>query len=43
MGQRLPVTLVTRNRNDKIKDLRTAAYVNAIRKIARSYLDVGIY
>ena len=35
--------LETRNRNDKIKDLRTAAYVNAIRKIARSYLDVGIY
>jgi glutamate dehydrogenase (NAD(P)+) len=35
--------LETRNSNDKIKDLRTAAYVNAIRKIARSYLDVGIY
>ncbi len=29
--------------NDKIHDLRTAAYVSAIRKIARSYLDVGVY
>jgi len=28
---------------DKIKDLRTATYVTAIRKIARSYLDVGVY
>ncbi|GMR07569.1 MAG: Glu/Leu/Phe/Val dehydrogenase [Gammaproteobacteria bacterium] len=28
---------------DNIKDLRTATYVVAIRKIARSYLDVGVY
>ena len=26
-----------------IHDLRTACYVTSIRKIARSYLDVGIY
>ncbi len=29
--------------NDQIHDLRTAAYVIAISKIARSYSDVGIY
>ena len=29
--------------NDRIHDLRTAAYVASIRKIARSYLDVGVY
>ena len=29
--------------DDKIHDLRTAAYVSSIRKIARSYLDVGVY
>ncbi|MCK5639165.1 MAG: Glu/Leu/Phe/Val dehydrogenase [Gammaproteobacteria bacterium] len=29
--------------NDEIDDLRTAAFVIAIEKIARSYLDVGVY
>lgn len=29
--------------DDKINDLRTAAYVSSIRKIARSCLDVGVY
>lgn len=29
--------------NDNIHDLRTAAYVTSIRKIARSYLEVGVY
>ena len=29
--------------NDKIADFRTAAYAVAIRKIARSYLDIGVY
>jgi glutamate dehydrogenase (NAD(P)+) len=29
--------------NENISDYRTAAYVNAIKKIARSYLDIGIY
>lgn len=29
--------------DDKIQDLRTASYVVAIRKIARTYLDVGVY
>ena len=29
--------------NDEIDDLRTAAFVIAIKKISHSYLDVGIY
>jgi len=29
--------------NEAITDLRTAAFVVAVRKIARSYLDLGIY
>ena len=29
--------------NENINDLRTASYVTSITKIARSYLDVGIY
>ena len=29
--------------NDKVKDFRTAAYVVAISKIARSYFDLGVY
>ena len=33
----------TRLDNNKVKDYRTAAYVNAIRKISRSYIDVGVY
>jgi glutamate dehydrogenase (NAD(P)+) len=33
----------TRMDNKLIKDYRTAAYVNAIRKISRSYLDLGVY
>jgi glutamate dehydrogenase (NAD(P)+) len=28
---------------ERVNDLRTAAFVNAIRKIARSYLDIGVY
>jgi glutamate dehydrogenase (NAD(P)+) len=28
---------------EKVHDLRTAAYVSSIRKIARSYLDIGVY
>lgn len=43
MRQAFQGILETRNGNDKITDLRTAAYATAIRKIARSYLDVGIY
>jgi len=31
------------HRNEKISDFRTAAYAVAIRKIARSYLDIGVY
>lgn len=33
----------TRAENKKVANYRTAAYVNAIRKIARSYLDIGVY
>ena len=29
--------------DDRIHDLRTAAYVSSIRKIARSYLDIGVF
>ena len=29
--------------NDRIDDLRTAAFTLAIRKISRSYLDIGVY
>ena len=29
--------------NDDVHDLRTAAYVSALQKIARSYQDVGVY
>ncbi len=29
--------------DDKITDLRTAVYVTAIRKIARSYLEIGVF
>lgn len=29
--------------NDAIDDFRTAAYVVAVKKIARSYLDIGVY
>jgi len=33
----------TRKENKKINDFRTAAYVVAVNKIARSYLDIGVY
>jgi glutamate dehydrogenase (NAD(P)+) len=31
------------NRNEKITNYRTAAYVVSIKKIARSYIDIGVY
>ena len=31
------------NTMDEVSDLRTAAYVMAINKISRSYLDIGVY
>ena len=31
------------NSNDKINDFRTAAYVVAIQKLVRSYIDIGVY
>ncbi len=33
----------TYNRNDKIEDYRTAAYVIALSKLSRSYLDIGVF
>ncbi len=33
----------TRAQNDKIEDYRTAAYVISLTKLARSYLDIGVY
>ena len=33
----------TKYNNDKIDDFRTAAYVVAVSKIARSYYDIGVY
>jgi glutamate dehydrogenase (NAD(P)+) len=33
----------TRRRDPKIPDLRTAAFVNAIDKVARSYIELGIF
>jgi glutamate dehydrogenase (NAD(P)+) len=29
--------------NDKVSDFRTAAYCVAVKKIARSYIDIGVY
>ena len=29
--------------NERVGDLRTSAYVIAVEKISRSYLDIGIY
>ena len=29
--------------NDRVPDFRMAAYVAAIQKISRSYLDIGVY
>jgi len=43
MRQAFDGMLETRENIAAITDLRTAAYVNAIRKIARSYLDIGVY
>lgn len=33
----------TLDNEEKVHDLRTAAYVTSIRKIARTYIDVGVY
>ncbi|QKQ27997.1 hypothetical protein [Candidatus Reidiella endopervernicosa] len=29
--------------NGRVNDLRTAAYVVALEKVSRSYLDIGVY
>jgi glutamate dehydrogenase (NAD(P)+) len=33
----------TRNTNEKVNDYRTAAYVISLSKLARSYMDLGVY
>lgn len=43
MRQAFQEMLETRAGNPKITTYRMAAYVNAIRKISRSYLDIGVY
>ncbi len=35
--------LDTRNRHESVPDLRVAAFLNALHKIARSYLELGIF
>ncbi|OQX44470.1 MAG: hypothetical protein B0D86_05580, partial [Candidatus Sedimenticola endophacoides] len=32
-----------KNQHPGVEDYRTAAYLIALRKIARSYLDIGVY
>ena len=43
MRQAFQEMRATRESNKKITSYRMAAYVNAIRKISRSYLDIGVY
>jgi glutamate dehydrogenase (NAD(P)+) len=43
MRQAFQEIRATRDGNKKITTYRMAAYVNAIRKISRSYLDIGVY
>jgi len=43
MRQGMREIIDTYNRNDKIEDYRTAAYVIALSKLSRSYLDIGIF
>jgi glutamate dehydrogenase (NAD(P)+) len=43
MCQGLQEIIDTYNRNEKIEDYRTAAYVIALSKISRSYLDIGVF
>ncbi len=43
MSQAMQDIIDTFHRNDKIEDYRTAAYVIALSKISRSYLDIGIF
>jgi len=43
MRQAFQEMRATRESSEKITSYRMAAYVNAIRKIARSYLDIGVY
>jgi glutamate dehydrogenase (NAD(P)+) len=43
MRQGMQEIIGTYNRNDKIEDYRTAAYVIALSKLSRSYLDIGVF
>jgi glutamate dehydrogenase (NAD(P)+) len=43
MRMALQAIIKTKNNNPKIDDYRTAAYVIALGKLSRSYIDVGVY
>ncbi len=43
MCQGMQEILDVYHRNDKVEDYRTAAYIIALTKVSRSYLDIGIY
>ncbi len=43
MRQGMQEIINTYNRNEKIEDYRTAAYVIALSKLSRSYLDIGVF
>ncbi len=43
MSQAMQEIIDTYHRNEKIEDYRTAAYVIALAKISRSYLDIGVF
>ena len=43
MATAYPEIRDTRQRQPGVQDLRTAAFVNAINKVARAYLELGIF
>jgi glutamate dehydrogenase (NAD(P)+) len=43
MRTALQEIIETRRRNSAIEDYRTAAYIIALNKLARSYLDLGVF
>ncbi|WP_430754804.1 Glu/Leu/Phe/Val family dehydrogenase [Magnetovirga frankeli] len=43
MRMALQEIIEIRNDHEKVEDLRTAAYVIALNKLSRSYLDIGVY
>ncbi len=43
MSQGMQEIIDIYQRNEKIEDYRTAAYVIALTKISRTYLDIGVF